>query len=210
MLAACSAMFKIYFAPVVAPTGELFPAERFLEVQNVKNPKTRAEKYSVWKLLETALCETFDKPFSQFSLTKNAFGKWSSEECFFSLSHSHGVCCVAVSDAPVGVDIENFAAFKAKFRDKQKLAALYKKCGIACDIEHTSAQNAFDVRKAIAVWTAKEASFKLRGEGKFAPAEVAIEPTTVTVFRQFADIVGATGEWCVSYCGDHTLNLNKH
>ena len=83
----------------------VYPAARQAQLESTKNEVARRQRYSVWKLLEYAVAHSLGLSLEQLTLEcKN--GKWSCKECFFSLSHCDGAVAVAVSDGPVGVDIE--------------------------------------------------------------------------------------------------------
>ena len=76
-------------------------------------------------------------------------GKWVADNCYLSLSHTDGYVAAAVSDLPVGVDIE---------RTNRKLAkGLYDR--IACGKEK-ALYAALDNTQLLQLWTAKEAVFK--------------------------------------------------
>ena len=90
----------------------LVPDERQREVERCKNERTRREKYLVWKLFEKAVRERFNLDFANLKFTKSENGQWSCPEFCFSLAHTDGAVCVAVSSSPVGVDIEKIAPVK--------------------------------------------------------------------------------------------------
>ena len=76
-------------------------------------------------------------------------GKWVAANCYLSLSHTDGYVAAAVSDLPVGVDIE---------RTNRKLAkGLYDR--IVCDKEK-ALYAAPGNTQLLQLWTAKEAVFK--------------------------------------------------
>lgn len=76
-------------------------------------------------------------------------GKWVDDNCYLSLSHTDGYVAAAVSDLPVGVDIE---------RTNRKLAkGLYDR--IVCGKEK-ALYAAPDNTQLLQLWTAKEAVFK--------------------------------------------------
>ncbi len=187
-------IFKIYFMQTVCADEKLFPEKRQAEVDQAQTSKTRAEKYSVWKLLQHALRHAFGVSAEEVAFQKDSFGKWTCDKFFFSLSHSNGLACVAVSDAPIGVDLENVANFEKKFG--QKLQSFFDKC--LCKGE--SAPPILTVPAAVTLWTQKESVFKLHGKGKFVPSQIEKEHTSKTVFRE---IYGE--QWCVSFCGDHSF-----
>ena len=86
--------------------SELFPKARDEEVRASKNEKVRREKYLVWKLLERGIKEHTSLDFANLQFTKTENGQWICPDVHFSLSHTDGAICVAVSRHPVGVDIE--------------------------------------------------------------------------------------------------------
>ena len=120
-------ILDVYLAklPKDKPLTPLFPKERDDEVKNTKNETLKREKYFAWKLLAYAVKNTFDKDLPP-SLSKNENGKWTAEEFDFSLSHGGGVVCVALSTAPVGVDVQKVALPKRK-RPLLKFLAKRKK-----------------------------------------------------------------------------------
>ena len=99
----------VIYAPITdaATSAPLYPPERQAEVDRCRNDRTRREKYLVWKLLECAVLERFNLDFA-----KSENGQWSCPEFCFSLAHTDGAVCVAVSSSPVGVDIEKIAPVK--------------------------------------------------------------------------------------------------
>lgn len=98
----------VMFAPLVDTdiSAPLVPAEREREVRGTKNEAVRREKYLVWKLLARAVKDRFNLDFANLEFTKNENGKWVCPDFYFSLSHSDGALCVAVSASEVGVDIQ--------------------------------------------------------------------------------------------------------
>lgn len=104
-------ILDVYLA--VIPDGEpisiLLPSERARELEECTNETVKREKYFAWKLLSHAVKNTFGKDLPTLSPKKTENGKWTAEGIEFSLSHSDGVVCVALSLAPVGVDIQPIA-----------------------------------------------------------------------------------------------------
>ena len=112
-------------------------------------PRKRLRQYA-WIALTRAITEYAEtngctKPLPR--LLPN--GKWVADNCHLSLSHTDGYVAAAVSDLPVGVDIE---------RANRKLAkGLYDR--IACGKEK-ALYAALDNTQLLQLWTAKEAVFK--------------------------------------------------
>ncbi len=112
-------------------------------------PRKRLRQYA-WIALTRAFAEYTEtngctKPLPR--LLPN--GKWVADNCYLSLSHTDGYVAAAVSDLPVGVDIE---------RTNRKLAkGLYDR--IVCGKEK-ALYAAPDNTQLLQLWTAKEAVFK--------------------------------------------------
>lgn len=84
----------------------LYPHERYKEIVGCKNERVRLEKYLVWKLLEKVVTDDLKLDFANIKFTKTPNGKWVCPDFYFSLSHTDGLVCVAVSKSEVGVDAE--------------------------------------------------------------------------------------------------------
>ncbi len=76
--------------------------------------------------------------------------------CHISLSHSGGIVLCAVSDSPLGADIE-------MVRDKGQ-RVMERVCSEG-EKAYILASGSFDPRRFFQVWTAKEAALKRRGQG---------------------------------------------
>lgn len=146
----------------------VFPSLRDEEISACTSEKVQKEKYCVWKLLEYALFHSFGKRIEDVSFTKSENGKWSCDFCHFSLSHSGGAIAVAVSDSPVGVDIERLAAVKNEGRIAEK---------ILTDAEMEEYRRlALSPKRAseflLEAWTQKESLFKTGAYPKFIPSRI--------------------------------------
>ncbi|MBR5797467.1 MAG: lecithin retinol acyltransferase family protein [Clostridia bacterium] len=134
--------------------------EREREIGSVNNPKAKIEKYCVWRLLEYALERSFGLHAQKLTFEKTPEGKWTTEKCFFSLSHCDGAVAVAVSRAAVGVDIETMRPLsRDRFADK-----------ILSEGEYTLYEQTLPEEQEgflLERWTAKESLFKKEGEAAF-------------------------------------------
>lgn len=144
---------------------QLYPPERQAELDAATNERVKIEKWCVWKLLEYALERSFGFKMKPMTFSKNEHGKWTSDKCFFSLSHCDGAVAVAVSRADVGVDIETERpALRERMAQK-----------ILNESELTLYENTPEserVRFLLEKWTAKESLFKAYGMGSaFIPAD---------------------------------------
>lgn len=103
----CGMAAYVYLAPLPdsEPTTPVYPQARWQQILGCNSERVRKEKYHVWRLLAYALHARYGKKLTDLQFTcKN--GKWECDICHFSLSHSHGVLCVAVADFPIGADVE--------------------------------------------------------------------------------------------------------
>ena len=97
----------VYVSRVFAgEIGKVYPPERNLLIEKTKNEGLRRERYSVWLLLAHALKDAFSIDIRDLDIKRTDSGKWISDSIYFSLSHTSELVSVAVSDHPVGVDIE--------------------------------------------------------------------------------------------------------
>ena len=147
------------------PVEKVYPPERQEYIQSTSNEVLRNQRYFVWKLLEYALKNSFGFDFKEMKFNLNKQGRWECDKCYFSLSHSNNVVAVAVSEGPVGVDIE---FMERSFSDK-----LYKKIMTEKEIsEYINMEKSEQKNYLIKKWTAKESLFKI-GESKvFHPKEL--------------------------------------
>lgn len=94
------------------------------------------------------LINAFTGPSPLFYL---ANGKPVKDDCFFSLSHSHDLVALFVSDDFCGVDIEKNREVSQKLIDRSL----------------SPEEKAVDSLSFLEIWTRKEAFAKIRGEGMF-------------------------------------------
>ena len=147
----------------------VFPFSRSEEIASCASEKVQKEKFCVWKLLEFAIWQSFGKRMEEISFFKLENGKWACDFCHFSLSHSHNGVAVALSDSPVGVDIEKIAPMKNKASVAKKILTEtemeeYRRLAHSPDSE-----NLF----LLEMWTKKESLFKTGEYPKFLPHEIA-------------------------------------
>lgn len=137
--------------------AKVYPHARQNEIKATASEVLKRERYYVWKLLEYGLKRSFGKKIADISFQKQASGKWSCDACEFSLSHSHGIVCVAISRAPVGIDIEKIESPKIDLEKElltQEEARQYESCP-------EEEKTAFMIH----AWTKKESLFKMKNEG---------------------------------------------
>ncbi len=160
----CKASVFVYLAPL--PDGEpitpVYPWARWQQITECKNERVRKEKYHVWRLLEYAIQEQYRIPLEAVQFTC-ADGKWSSDVCQFSLSHSHGILCIALSCNPVGVDVEKIT---------EPSDALAKKIFTAEELQRYNDMPKSERKEYFTrIWTHKESLFKKAGGKGFFTTE---------------------------------------
>ena len=104
---------------------------------------------SAWSLLYKALRKN-NLTISTVAFTENGKPCFTDPSLHFSISHSHGLCAVAVADRPVGVDIE---ICKKSYKPNLIERSL-------CDAEKQVFDGDFT-----RIWCRKEAMAKMTGEG---------------------------------------------
>ena len=141
----------------------LVPKERYAEVLACGNEKTRREKYLVWKLLERAVKERFNLDFANLKFTKTDNGQWICPDFYFSLSHTDGAACVAVSTSAVGVDIEKIISVKEGFYSRFLTVAERERL---LTLDEKEREDFF-----LEAWVKKESLFKRDGGVCLSPRE---------------------------------------
>ena len=127
-------MIGVYVANVCENGDKqgIYPDERAKEIDKVSNPQLKLQKISSWKLLEKAVCDCFGFSFTELNFALDGNGKWTCDKFYFSLSHTNDKVAVAVSDGPVGVDIESLSAFKNGVRKSFR-----KECSAKAKVRRT-------------------------------------------------------------------------
>ena len=143
---------------------ELSSLEREEEIKNSPNLKVKKERYFAWKLLEFALKNSFDKKAKDITFTKNEFGKWTTKDCFFSISHSSGAVAVALSKAEVGVDIE--------LLKEVKKGAIEKTLTKEEEVFLSTLKEEEKQYSLIEIWSKKESYFKMANLPTFCPSTI--------------------------------------
>ncbi len=171
-------VLHIYYAakPLAdIPDAPLVPPQRQAEVAACNHARLRTDKYYVWRLLALGLKDTFGWDMQDLAIQKDPCGKWVCDTCFFSLSHGDmpqgdgAVLAVAVSTAPVGVDIEHLRPLPSGIQRR-----------ILSAEEQNILANLSEERRTqylIEQWTKKESAFKLSGTPHFLPTHTDLTHT---------------------------------
>ena len=169
----------VYYAalPEVMGRRAIYPPEREAYILQTKSPELMRQRYYVWLLLEYAVEQAFSKNLAQMQLYSTERGIWKSPMGYFSLSHSHNAIAVAVSDMPVGVDIQ-------KRIDKTAVANYVLNAA-----EWSKFLSSHDPNTLLTeLWTKKECLFKTTDLPRFSPKDIDTEHTfTQTVWLDGLD-----------------------
>lgn len=186
------------------------PPTRREEIDNCQDPNVKQRKYYSFKLLELALNVVYSKLMRDVTFVKNASGKWTCDVCEFSISHSGDIVVVAVSDKPVGVDVE--LVDLARFDERLQQRILSKN-------EQSAAwQLSGEQRSQYAnkLWTVKEALFKREGGDTLVPNAIdttAASYETVTVIdgdkKYYLSTAGQSGFVAEYHAQRVTVDTNK-
>lgn len=84
---------------------------------------------------------------------------------YVSISHSHGLCAVAVSDSEIGVDIEYIDPSRSTERLKRLAARFFSADELAYIKAEADAGDAVLPERFFEVWCAKESYVKYTGDG---------------------------------------------
>lgn len=154
------AFLDIYVAKYPFEGDEKISCQKRLdEIKKCHNEDVKKQKFYVWKLLEFALQNSLSLDVNSLNFIKNENGKWIVDECYFSLSHSGNLVAVALSDSPVGIDIQKHVLLKIT----PKLLEL------VLSKEEIKKYPHIDNDKLLEMWSIKECAFKMSEEKTFIP-----------------------------------------
>lgn len=145
-------MLSVFYA--VLPDGKIEKTGNIIrdeEINLATSEKVKKQKFFTWKLLQSALKELgFNADEIEFFKSEN--GKWSSNKFHFSMSHSHNLIAVAISDCPVGIDLEMIKPIDERLALKILNYEELSKFSTLCEKEKS--------KYLILKWTEKESIFK--------------------------------------------------
>ena len=176
-------MVKLYVADIsslpdplsVPEVLQTLSLERQKRIHNMKQEKSRKQSMGVGLLLQKVLALYHMQDSDVFV---DEHGKPKVEGLEFSLSHSGNLVLCAVSEEPVGCDIE-------RLREAPKgVAERYFSDAEQAYLSHFSADE--HDREFFRIWTMKDSYVKMTGEGlrvSFEAYEIAMEDTGARVIR---------------------------
>lgn len=134
----------------------LLPEYRCQKVMRYRQPIDRKNSVIAYLMLKIALKECFQ--ITEFELRYGRYGKPYLEwypKIHFNISHCRHGCIVAVSDRPIGVDIQEIRSFSWKVAEQ-----------VCCEEELHLLKNSSDRAKEFTrIWTMKESFVKMTGVG---------------------------------------------
>lgn len=195
-------LVDVYFAvmPEGEPTYPVHCAARRDEIAHTANERVRREKHYVWQLLCYGLTRSLGLHEADLCFVKEESGAWRTDGAEFSLSHSEGVLAVAVSRAPVGIDVERVRAHR-----DEALAAR-----ILTASEQTVWRGLPEAEKTaylISCFTGKEALLKQAGGG-LRLAE--IDTVTAPLKKGTLSLGDDTYAWSVATDTPHAVRIFEH
>ena len=182
------------------PPFTVWPPERAAEIAACSHERVRRDKTLDWQLLFFGLQKSLSLTPETLHFKKRKTGGWTCDEAFFSLSHAGDFVVAAVSNRPVGVDVEFIEPFKARFADRPKdWTSLRRKVYTSAELRACEDDSLSDF---LTKWTRKEAIFKQTGTGRYHPNRIESD-SEQTVTRRLAD----PEDGVLSVCGEHVRRL---
>ena len=150
------------------PTGEIGRVEceeRQAQIDSSGSERVKRERYFAWRLLEHAVWHSKGKSLSEMQPTLFKSGKWESPHIYLSITHSKDLVAVAISNAPVGIDLEPIGSprperFAERVFSEEEMA------------EYRSTKEGERLALIYRKWTEKESLFKRAGGSSFVPKNI--------------------------------------
>ncbi len=154
------------------------PAERRSEIDACSDASMKRARIANWALLRLAARHGFSLDPDEVVFSRKKHGGWTADRFFCSFSHADGLCCVAVSNAPIGVDFETVEDFSRRL-DAQKLQKLRAQCFTKAE------RDAYpdSIESFLICWTRKEAIFKQTGKRAFSPGAIETRTGAAMTYR---------------------------
>lgn len=169
------------------------PEERKREIDACSDRSVKQARIANWALLRLAAKHGFSQDPDELVFTRRKNGGWTCNRFSISFSHADGLCCAAVSNAPVGVDLETAADITGRF-GADKLEKLRARCFTKTEREAYPET----VEGFLSCWTRKEAIFKASDKRAFSPVK-----TNSLTDRAVTFTLLAPRTPIVSVCSEH-------
>ena len=181
----------VVYAPVCDLGIEpIHPHSRYVEITECKSDKARREKYCVWKLLEKVVSSELNCDFANLRFTKTKNGQWVCPDFYFSLSHTDGLVCVAISHSPIGVDAEKVRPIRHELKHK---VLTEREIGYMASLAPAE-QGEY----LLCSWVKKESIFKKTGGAALLPNRTEADGHITATHR----VKLGDGEYLISACTD--------
>ena len=187
------------------------PRERQERIDKTKKRDIAKKRIRIGYFLQQVLSEELNMPMERIQYT---YGKWGkpgilSSSTHFNMSHSGRYVVVAVSDEPVGIDIEHKA--KNYERVAERCFCLEEWQYIKnCDNENERK------KRFLEIWTMKEAYIKYTGEGMTTALNsfnIIQNQNDNYLNLQFKTLdmsdYGLESDYIMSFCGEHIEYMVK-
>ncbi|MBO6010921.1 MAG: lecithin retinol acyltransferase family protein, partial [Oscillospiraceae bacterium] len=160
---------------------------RAAELEKTNDPSLCAQRTLVWRVLEYAIRRSFGLEPEDAKLRRDKNGKWSGRGIHHSLSHTPAAVAAAVSNGPVGLDIESP-------RECRLLEAMTARILTPAEAVGFPAG---DAEAFLELWTRKECLFKCRGGKRFVPSATDTSSEEIRTLR-----LEQPSELVLSLCGE--------
>lgn len=165
---------------------KVYPKKRNEEILSCESAKIKDQKYSVWKLLESAVNRFIRADFNKINFKKEQNGKWVCDKFCFSLSHSEDMVVVIISNEEVGIDCQKIKPLKDGI---EKLILTKEESQIYSALTKEEKQTFL-----IKTWCKKECLLKLKGESSLNPTSR--ETSNLTFFERQISLNGKNYYLC--------------
>ena len=159
------------------------------------------------QIISEAVCKEFGLNPHEIIFSKDANGKpylANFPEIHFNISHTHSAVAAAISNKPVGIDIELI-----KSGSDSKILKIAKKMFLPHEFEYITENQNESAKRFYEIWTKKEAYVKYLGTGIFSNVgefnamgfDVLALDSDVKINTFFVE------QWVISVCGDNVTDL---
>ena len=146
----------------------VLPKEKQMKIQGMKDEKNRFRSVIGYMLAVKILCKNYgiEKSKIEFFFDDNGKPFVRNAEIFISISHSDDLVICAVSDSPIGVDIEKIRKVHLgtarKFCTEDEKVYIFGKVPDENDFKNATEDTLI---RLFEIWTKKEAYGKMLGKG---------------------------------------------
>ena len=187
---------NVFYAEIPSVIGNyaIFPL-RQEEVNAATNPKVKLEKYWSWVLLER-IFEQIGLNVAELHPCRGTDKKWRFDGVHASISHSHGVTSVAISNINCGVDLQQRSDESFNLNLAERI--LTKNELLTYSNKKEEDKSAY----LLEAWTKKESIFKM------ADSALAFNEIECEAFNTFTAKLQLFGkEYCLSVAASGSFDV---